>query len=64
MRRRTKVLLTAAALLLLAAGAYWLAPLLAETPDLPTAQDTRLTDRHGQMLGFALNARGYREQSL
>ena len=64
MRLRTKLMLLIAFPLLMAVGGYWGAPLLVEPPELPEVRDTRITDRNGRLLGFALNEQGYRKQGL
>jgi membrane peptidoglycan carboxypeptidase len=61
---RFKVLAAAGGLLAAAAVVYYLLPFCVWLPQLTLPPESRVTDRHGELLGYVPGADGYRSQSL
>ena len=64
MKLRFKVLAAAGGLLAAAAVVYYLLPFCVSLPQLTLPPESRVTDRHGELLGYVPGADGYRSQSL
>lgn len=64
MKLRFKVLMVVAVLLGTAAVGYYLLPYCVETPALPLPPDSRVLDRHGELLGYVPGSDGYRSHPL
>ena len=64
MKLRYKVLGVAGGLLAAAVGVYYLLPFCVPLPQLTPPAESRVTDRHGALLGFVPGSDGYRSQAL
>lgn len=64
MKLRFKVLTAAGVLLGTAAAAYYLLPFCVAAPQLMPPPESRVMDRHGELLGYVPGADGYRCQPL
>lgn len=64
MKPRYKVLIAVGVLLSTAAAVYYLLPFCVPLPQLVVPVDSRVLDRHGELLGYVPGADGYRSQPL